>query len=162
MCACTRSLSGSPFSTDPINPPIFRAFRSLVTSDLWLAPCVCCGMASPQKKRLQQSSSTHPLSLPIHTRGCLRPQSGVCAFCSLSVLGSFLWPTTVRFHPFVMSSLSLFVFFIFQGFHVVGVLRSLIVLAFFFFFFSFLHFTLLFRLPPSFLDISVKPKLLAL
>lgn len=142
------SPSGSPFSTDPINPPIFRAFRRLVASDLWLAPCVCCGMASPQKKRLQQSSPTHPLARPIHTRAVFGPGRVFVPFVhGRSWAHSSGRP--VRFRPFVMSSLSLFVFFIFQGIRLVGVLRSLIVFGLFFFF-VFLDFShLLFPLPPA-------------
>lgn len=148
---CTRVLSGSPFSTDPINPPIFRAFRSLVTSDLWLAPCVCCGMASPQKKTL---ATVEFHSSPFSTHSYARLSSApVGCLCLLFLVGPGLIP--LADHSQIPSICHVITFslclFYFSRFSCGRSFKVIDCFWLFFFFFSFLHFTLFFASHPPFL-----------
>lgn len=139
VCMCVRSLSGLPFSTDPINPPIFRAFRSLWLLQTFGWPLVCVAVWLPP--RTNACNSRVPL-IPF-----LYPFIREAVFSPSPVIVPFVHPGLIPLvdhrqsnsihlscHQF-LSSLSLSL--------------SLSVKVIKCFFFNYPHFTLHFSLPPS-------------
>lgn len=71
LCWCVYSIPRLYFSTDPINPPIFRTFRSLWLLQTFGWPsgvCLCCGVASPQKNACNSGVPLIPFSTRSYAR----------------------------------------------------------------------------------------------
>lgn len=81
------------FTTDPINPPIFRTFRSLwLLQNLWLA-LVCCGVAPPPKvcATVEFHLSPPALSYTRHSSTFGPSHVNLCV-CLLSLIGPLFIP----------------------------------------------------------------------
>lgn len=93
MCVCRLYSASFHFTTDPINPPIFRTFRSLWLLQTFGWPSRVA-VWHPPRKSAQQLSSTYPLLL-FHTPGILLPLAQSCEFvsvCLLSLIGPLFIP----------------------------------------------------------------------
>lgn len=108
VCVCRPYSTSFHFTADPINPPIFRTFRSLWLLQTFGWPS-CVAVWHPPQKSAQQLSSTYSLLL-FHTPGILLPSAQSCEFVCVpividwSLVHSFGRPQTVKFHSVIMPS----------------------------------------------------------